>query len=319
MEKNDIFRNLWTEAYRPAKLDDLVLSEENRTYFESIKDSIPNLMFAGPNGIGKTSLAKIIAKELLDCSYLYINASEESGIDTIRSKIITFAQTRSIDGKIKVVILDEADGLSAIEAGKGHTSAQGALRNVMEEYAQTTRFILTCNYPKKIIKGLHSRCQTFDLTPEFVDSVKRCIDILKAEGIKVENGDRDKLIEFIRGYYPDLRKTIGELQKFTISSKLEFKKTKDDLGVARNIFDKIINKESEFELRKYVIENEVVFSNDYHFLLKSLFNIVYENKLDDVKKRLALLTISEGMYKHQTAMDPEINCYACLLALFDVF
>src|SRR6476469_5737122 len=151
-----MFNDLWVEKYRPKTLDELVLDSDNRTYFNSLKgkQEIPNLLFLGPPGIGKTTLSKIIVKEILNCQYLYINASDESGIDTIRNKVKSFAQTRSMDGKVKICLLDECDHLSSVNSGLGNTNAQAALRNLMEEYSGTTRFILTGNYRHKIIPAL---------------------------------------------------------------------------------------------------------------------------------------------------------------------
>jgi len=186
------FQNLWVERYRPHTLDELVCTSFTKESLLSFKDKeeIPNLLFTGAAGIGKTSVAKIIVNDILNCQYLYINASDENGIDTIRHKVINFAQTMSIDGKIKVIILDECDGLSI--------DAQRALRNTMEEFAGITRFILTANYKYKIIPALQSRCQSFDLTPPVDLAVKRCASILKKEGISVPDSEKVKLVEFIK-------------------------------------------------------------------------------------------------------------------------
>jgi replication factor C small subunit len=124
------FSNLWVEKWRPKTLSDFIISDKNKTIIDSFKDKkeIPNLLFTGTPGLGKTSLAKILVNDILDCQYLYINASDENGIDTIRNKVTGFAQTKSLDGKIKVIILDETDGLSI--------DAQRALRNTIEEFAK---------------------------------------------------------------------------------------------------------------------------------------------------------------------------------------
>jgi len=153
------FSNLWIEKYRPKTLDDIILSDDTRNFILSCKDKkeIPNLLFSGIQGIGKTSLAKIIVNDILACQYLYINASDENGIDTIRNKVVGFSKTKSLDGNLKVIILDEVDGISL--------EAQKALRNTMEEYSFNTRFILTGNYKHKIINALISRCQELNLTP----------------------------------------------------------------------------------------------------------------------------------------------------------
>ena len=164
--------DIWCEKYRPSTLDEIVLDNNTKTYFNKVQveQNIPNVLFVGKPGIGKTSLAKIIVKDILKCQYLYINASDENGIDTIRTKVLNFAQTKSLFGQIKVIILDECDGLSI--------DAQKALRNSIEEYHELTRFILTANYKHKIIPALQSRCQALDIKPVVELAVKRCYNIL---------------------------------------------------------------------------------------------------------------------------------------------
>lgn len=166
-----IFDSLWVEKYRPSNLQEMVLDDKTRISFEEYKSTqmIPNLLFIGNAGIGKTSLAKVIAKDVIkDSQYLYINASDENGIDTIRVAVTNFAKTRSLTGALKIVILDEVDGLTM--------DAQRALRNTMEEYSSNTRFILTANYKHRVIQPLQSRSQSFDLTPPIKSCVSRvCI------------------------------------------------------------------------------------------------------------------------------------------------
>jgi len=203
-----MFNNLWVEKYRPKTLNDLVLSESNRKYFESITDEIPNLLFVGTPGLGKTTLARILVEDVLKCQYLYINASDENGIDTIRSKVVGFSQTRSLDGKVKIVILDESDGITL--------DGQRALRNTMEEYSNNTRFILTANYKHKIIPAIQSRTQFFDLNPPFDDVVKRIVDIVKQQGIKIEDDQKANFVNVIKQNYPDIRKIINAIQKASI-------------------------------------------------------------------------------------------------------
>lgn len=313
-----LFDNLLVEKYRPHELQDIVLSQDNRAYFESLKGKadIPNLLFVGPPGIGKSTLSKIIVNEILKCQYLYINASDESGVDTIRNRVKSFAQTRSMDGKIKICILDEADGLSNIG---GQSNAQSALRNLMEEYSGTTRWILTANYKHKIIPALQSRCQEFDLIPPINECIKRCITILKAEGIKVDVSEKEKLVELIRSNYPDLRKTINSLQKCTINGKLNILEETDKKDFAEKVFAKIRQKIEVTDLRKYIISNEILFGNDYHSLLKGMFDVVFESDLDQDKKKMAMLMISESLYRHNFMMDVEINAFACMLNLLDIF
>jgi len=304
------FSNLWIEKYRPKTLDDFICSpftKESLLSFKN-KEEIPNLLFTGAAGIGKTSAAKIIVNDILECQYLYINASDENGIDTIRHKVVNFAQTMSIDGKIKVIILDECDGLSI--------DAQRALRNTMEEFAGITRFILTANYKYKIIPALQSRCQSFDLTPPLDLAVKRCASILKQESITVPDDQRVKLVEFIKGTYPDLRKCINELQKFSSTGTLILKDLKNN-KVLELIF-KEVKKKNVDTLRRALIESEQTFNSDYTSLLRNLFNFVDETETNADLKRLYLLTISEYLYRDGFVIDKEINCYACLIQLSEI-
>jgi DNA polymerase III delta prime subunit len=304
------FSNLWIEKFRPKTLSDFISTPFTRESLLSFKnkEEIPNLLFTGAAGIGKTSAAKIIVNDILECQYLYINASDENGIDTIRNKVMNFAQTMSIDGKIKVIILDECDGLSI--------DAQRALRNTMEEFAGITRFILTANYKYKIIPALQSRCQSFDLTPPLDLAVKRCASILKQESIIVPDDQRVKLVEFIKGTYPDLRKCINELQKFSSSGTLVLNDTKNN-KVLDLIFKEVKKKNVEI-LRKALIESEHTFNSDYTSLLRNLFNHVDETETNPDLKRFYLLTISEYLYRDSFVIDKEINCYACLIQLSEI-
>jgi len=304
------FNNLWVEKYRPKALGDFVISDNNKPLIESFKTKkeIPNLLFLGTPGLGKTTLAKILVNDILDCQYLYINASDENGIDTIRNKVTSFAQTKSFDGKIKVIILDETDGLSL--------DAQRALRNTMEEFAKITRFILTANYKYRVIPALQSRCQSFDLTPPLDGVVKRCALILKAEKIEIPNTEKPKLLEFIKSNYPDLRKCINELQKFSSSGTLNLAETGNQ-EVLDLIFKEIQNKNIT-TLRKALIENENQFNHDYVTLMRNLFNYIDRLKLADSLKRDYLLTLSEYIYRSSFVVDQEINCYSCFIALSNI-
>ena len=301
-----MFQNLFVEKYRPKTLTDIVLTNEERQYFESLKskEEIPNLLFAGNPGTGKTTLSKIIATDILDCQYLYINASDENGIDTIRSKVIGFASTKSLDGKLKIVLFDECDALTL--------DSQKALRNVIEEYSHNTRFIFTCNYLFKIIPALQSRCQLFNLTPPLDGVLNRVIAILKHEGITVPDTEKPKLVELVRSGYPDLRRIINDIQKFSYTGTLTIKDNQVK-GIANKIIDKIRGKESPQELRKYVIEREQEFSGDYLQLLKEMFEVMFESDTNVNN----LLVVSEGMYKDAIVVDKEINWFSTCLKLYN--
>ena len=301
-----MFNNLYVEKYRPKTLSDLVLSNNNRKYFESITNEIPNLLFVGTPGLGKTTLARILVNDILQCQYLYINASDENGIDTIRSKVVGFSQTKSLDGKHKVVILDEADGITL--------DGQRALRNTMEEYSGMTRFILTANYKHKIIPAIQSRTQFFDLMPPFDDVVKRVVEIVKQEGIKIETDQKPNFVNVIKQSYPDIRKVLNSIQKATISNIFTIDHSVDSKDIVIVIHKHIISKDS-LKLRKYLIENENEFQGDYHNLMKQYLNYVYASSLDDNKKRQYIVTISDHMYKDVFVLDKEINAFACWVNL----
>jgi DNA polymerase III delta prime subunit len=300
-----MFQNLFVEKYRPRKLEDIVLTNEERQYFESLKskEEIPNLLFAGSPGTGKTTLSKIIATNILDCQYLYVNASDENGIDTIRSKVIGFASTKSLDGKLKIVLFDECDALTL--------DSQKALRNVIEEYSHNTRFIFTCNYLFKIIPALQSRCQIFNLTPPLDGVLNRVVAILKNEGIAVPDTEKQKLVELVRSGYPDMRRVINDIQKFSFTGTLIIKDNQAK-GIANKVVEKIKAKVSPQELRKYVIEREQEFSGDYLQLLKEMFEVMFETDSDANN----LLIISEGMYKDAIVIDKEINWFSTCLKLY---
>jgi len=313
-----LFDNLLVEKYRPSKLADLVLSKKNREYFETVraKQEIPHVLFSGDAGIGKSTLARIIVEELLNCQYIYINASDESGIDTIRTKVTNFAQTRSLDGKLKVIVLDEIDGLGRV-ANTG-SSAQGALRNVIEKYAETTRFIATCNYSSQLITPVRSRFLEFDLTPPYDQLAERIKFIIRQENIKVPEDQKSRLEKLVKNHYPDMRKMIGEIQRNSPKGILDLEEVEDNIAFAAKLFKKIQEKTDCVKLREFIITNEIEFECDYHRLLRNLFEVVYKSSLKEEKKAPAMLTISNKMLEHQTVMDKEINFFSCVLELMDV-
>lgn len=301
------YNDLWVEKYRPTKLKDILLSEKTQAHFETLSGDIPNMLFYGSPGTGKTTLAKIIVKDILKCQYLYINASDENGIDTIRNKVISFAQTRSMDGNKKVVILDEFCGTTG--------DAQRILRNVMEEYSESTRFILTTNYLNKIIEPIKSRCLLFKLNPEENAVLVRCAEILIKEKIKIDETQKKLLPKFVKDRYPDLRRTINDLQKFSVTDKLQILEDDVSLSFADNLFRKLLDKEPVLNLRKTVIENEKVFNNDYQQLMKSIFDLIYSSSLSEIQKKMVLLDLGEHMYRDNFVLDHEINFYCCLISI----
>jgi len=300
------FKNIWVEKYRPQTLDDIILSERTREIVSGFVDEIPNLLFVGTPGTGKTTLARIIVNDVLKCNYLYINASDESGIDTIRHKVTNFSQTKSFDGKVKVVILDECDGLTG--------QAQAALRNTMESFAKYTRFILTANYKHKIIPALQSRCQFLDIKPTLEDGVKRVYNILKQEGIEIDDAQKKKFVELVKANFPDLRKTINEIQKNCISGTLSINSVSVDNTLLRAIFSAIEQKDT-ISLRKHLIENENTFYGDYDNLMRDYLNYLYDQPVQDAKKKEMIAVIADHLYKSAFVLDKEINCFACWINL----
>jgi DNA polymerase III delta prime subunit len=303
---------VWTEKYRPATLNDIVLSEKNKSILKKFvdQDEIPNLLFCGHAGIGKTTSAKVLIN-ILDAEHIYQNCSEV-GIDAVRNDITGFSRTKSFNGKKKIVLLDEIDGMASIEA-------QRSLRNVLEEYAGHCRFILTCNYKHRVIVPLQSRCQSIDLDPNITEVAKRCFTILKQETIAVDEENKKRLVGLIRKYFPDIRKCINEMQKFSTDGKL----TIPDLNVNSDFADKIIKlvtSKKVLQGRKFVIENEASFNGDYPILMKNVFDEICKGNygLTENQKRMWLVTTGEYMYRSALVLDQEINFYCLLLALSEI-
>ena len=306
-----MFANILTEKFRPKKLSDIVLSPSIRAVMDEFqkKKEIPNILFAGSPGSGKTSLAKILSNDVLDCQYLYINASDHNSINDVRGQISSFAQTKSIDGKLKIIICDEADGFSQ--------DAQRALRNTMEEYSANVRFILTCNYKYRIIEAIQSRCQIFELVPPLDACFDRIKYILKEEKISITADQIPKLRDLIRNCYPDLRAIINNLQKNIIGGVLNVVFISNSFQFAEGVLQMIEKINNPSDLRRYLTENEEEFNKDYPGLLRSMFNAVDKTDWDANKKRKYMLTIGEGLYRCAFVMDQEINAYATFINLLE--
>lgn len=304
-----MFDNLWIEKYRPKTLQDIILSDDVRMTFEEYKrkQEIPHILFAGKPGTGKSSSAKIFVTDVLDSQYIYINCSDTNGIDTVRGTIANFAQTASIDGKLKIVICDEFDGFT--------TEGQKALRNLVEEYASNVRFIFTANHKYKVSEAIQSRCQFFSLNPPFEQILARCVYILKQENIKVSPDMKSRMLAMLKSFAPDMRKCINELQKCVVNGELIIPEKMAAAGFSHQILTSIVEGKDATDMRKYLIENESKFSNDYPSLLREMFNCVDDMDLVTDIKRKWLLIISEHLYKSAFVMDQEINAYSCLISL----
>ena len=293
--------SLLNEKYRPITLDKFVGNENLKKslskYLE--QNDILNLIFYGPAGTGKTTLAKLIVNNL-ECDYLYINASDERGIETIRDKVQGFASTISFE-PIKVVILDEADFLTI--------QAQASLRNIIETFSRTTRFIMTCNFVERIIDPLQSRCQVLKIIPpNKVDVAKHIAGIMERENISFEREDV-KII--VNQYYPDLRKCLNTIQLSVIHDKVKGKDDKwlkidKSILVSSNYIDKVIkalsNKSKFNDIRQIIADANV---NDFDELFKSL----YERASDYLpgKEGTASILINEHQYKANFRIEKEIN------------
>lgn len=292
---------VWTEKYRPQEISDLLLNENDKNFFNGLTHIPNNLLFIGHPGVGKSTLAKILSKKFTPNSYLYINASEQGSIDTVRNLINDFISVSSFDGKGKTIILDEADGVSM--------AAQQALRGIMEEYLDHVKFILTANYKNKLIEALRSRCQEFSLSCSEKQVLQRIVYILKAEQISVQKENLDDIKSIVKNYFPDIRKTINELQKCCITGS--FLKPVVESGIfAKKIKNMLKEKKDIFEIRQVVVDDSQEFNNDFHSLMKDLFHLFVRDK--DV---VCSILISEYMYRHSFVLDPEINFCSLLFNL----
>ena len=302
-----MINDLFVERYRPQTIRDCILPTHLKDTFQEIVDTgeVPNMLFTGTAGLGKTTVAKAICSEL-GLDYILINASEDGNIDTLRGKIKQFASSISLAGGYKVVILDEADYLNA-------SSTQPALRGFIEEFSSNCRFILTCNFKNKIIEPLHSRCGVIEFNTTKKDMVKLCEqfmarvqDILKAEEITVP--DQKILAELIMRYAPDWRRVLNELQRHSRGGVLSL----DVIGgsVTDNLSDLFgFMKDKNFkEMRKWVAQNMDVES-------AAIFRGIYDNMNDAVEPGSIpqlVLILADYQFKNAFAVDKELNMVACL-------
>jgi len=301
-------KELWTEKYRPKTLDQYVFRDEHqkKQIQTWVKDkSIPHLLFSGNAGIGKTTLAKILLNELQvnDLDVLEINASRTNSVDDVRAKIVNFVQMIPF-GDFKVVLLDEADYLSP--------NAQAALRGVMEEYHTTARFILTCNYPNRVIPALHSRCQGFHIeTIDKNEFTARVAQIMIDE--KVEP-DIDILDTYVKATYPDLRKCINMVQQNCRDGKL-YAPDKSDKGQQ----DYRLEMVDLFKKGKILEARKLVCSQARPEEVEDIFRWLYDNldliSKDDDQQDKAILAIKQGLVDHSFVADPEINLAATMIKL----
>jgi len=297
---------LWVEKYRPQKVADTILPTKLKETFQKIIDGgeLPNMLFTGTAGLGKTTVAKAMCNEL-NCDFILINGSEEGNIDTLRTKIKQFASSVSLSSDFKVVILDEADYLNP-------QSTQPALRGFIEEFSSNCRFILTCNFKNRIIEPLHSRCGVYefntskkDLAPIASQFMKRCQYILEEEGISYT---QMAVADLIMKFAPDWRRVINELQRYSVNGNI-------DAGIVNVVSDKNYDdlfsylKNKDFKkMRSWVVNN---IDTDASAIFRAIYDKMAEKVAPQSIPQLVLI-LGDYQYKNAFVADHELNVVACL-------
>ena len=301
---------LWVEKYRPRTIEDCILPESIKKTLRDVvsQNKIPNLMFTGTSGIGKTTAARAICNET-QADYLIINGSDEGRmIDTLRTKLTQFCSTISLSGSRKVVIIDEADYMNA-------DSVQPAMRNFTERFADNCSFIFTCNYKNRIIEPIHSRCAVIDFSLKNGEKqviaarfMKRVEGILTDESIDY---DKEVIAKLVLKHFPDFRRVLNELQRYSTSGEI-------NSGVLANIKEMNLKelidslREKNFsKMRQWVVANV---ENDPATVYRKIYDELY-NVVDKGSIPQAVLTIAEYQYKSAFVADQEINLVACLVEL----
>lgn len=303
---------LWTEFYRPQRVQDVLLPKDYKTFFQNVIDSkdLPNLLlYSNSPGVGKTTVAKALCKDM-GIDYLYLNTSTDNGIDVLRSTITKYASVKSITGGMKAVILDEFDGSTV--------AFQQGLRAAIEEHHKCCRFIFTANFITKIINPVKSRCQVFDFNmtdKNFVDEMKpkmisRLKGILKNEGVKFND---EVIVKLVETYYPDFRKMLGVLQQY---AKMRNNVIDDNIfnvdTIDQEFFD-LICAHKLTSARRFLLERNF----NYDEIFRALFDNLVP-RIDKKNQANAIKTIADYMYRNAFVVDKDINCSALLLELMEM-
>jgi DNA polymerase III delta prime subunit len=295
---------LFTEKYRPKTIDECILPDRLKTPFQEYvnQNNIPNLLLSGGAGVGKTTVAKAMCEEI-GCDYMIINGSDENGVDVVRYKITNYASSMSLSGGRKVIIIDEADYLSP--------NAQAAFRNAIEEFASNCSFIFTCNYKNKLIEPLHSRCAVVDFTLKNNEKsqmagqfFKRIQSILQSEEIEY---DDKVIVELIKKHFPDFRRIINEIQRYSQFGKIDGGILSHIVEVSLGDIIKYIKDKDFGAIRKWVASNDIDAT--------TFFRKIYDNLYDVLKPQSipqAVIILADYQYKQAFVADTEINIVACL-------
>lgn len=294
--------SLWTEKYRPTTVDELAADQEVKNFLVEVihKQDIPNILLYGKPGTGKNSIVNIILNNI-KCSKLVINASEERGIDTIRDKVLAFATSAAWGNTLKIVVLNEADGLNY--------TAQDSLRELMETSSKYCRFILTCNSVNRINDAIRSRCVEFETHIEPIDAAKRLVEVLDNEGV---NYTEDYILAIIKKFGTDFRKIINESQKlYTIHKKLDATVLKDTvLESYYKLFDQIFRKTSSIkDIAK--LTKRIIFDENIYTSLKDYFIENYD--IPD-----AIIIIADHAYKSRIVIDRDLVFLSCVITLKEI-
>jgi replication factor C small subunit len=309
MEKqSDAF--IWVERFRPKTISDCILPAEIKKQVTEFVASgqVPHLLLSGGAGTGKTTLGRAIANEV-GADLLFMNFSNDNGVDTIRNKIVQFASTASFEGNLKIIIGDESDYLTP--------NAQASLRGIMEEFHKTTRFILTCNFKNRIIDPIHSRCTFIDYKiPDaekkdlMAQMMKRCVSILKSENIEF---DPKAIVALVQKHFPDFRKTLNELQRYSTYGKID----SGILVTEATSYDDLVQgmKDKKFaDVRKWIARNSDIDA-------EQLFRYFYDNATTLFEGKTipnVILVLAQYQHYASSVVDQEINNIACMVELMSV-